>query len=153
MKATQSMVILLSILGSLTPAVSSAQAPDQAKAPDAPPAVSVSMKDLKIAVRLLFDDHIGHEGAFLLKLGDTYVLSGSDHYDGKYTCWIATSKNIDGPSSARYPAIPFGGHNMFFKDKEDHWWSTIFNGPINEKPCVLPVDIQRNGQVSLRKEP
>jgi beta-xylosidase len=39
---------------------------------------------------------------------------------------------------------------MFFKDKDGQWWSTIFNGPINEKPCILPVDIQANGQVSLR---
>jgi hypothetical protein len=99
-------------------------------------------------------DHIGYEGAFLLKLGDTYVLSGSDHYDGgKYTCWIATSKSLYGPYSARYPALPFGGHNMFFKDKDGKWWSTIFNGPINERPCILPVEIQSNGQLSLRKEP
>ena len=96
-------------------------------------------------------DHIGYEGAFLFKIDDTYILSGSDHYNGGiYTCWIATSKNIYGPYSARYPAIPFGGHNMFFKDTEGKWWSTIFNGPINEKPGILPVNITSNGQVSLR---
>jgi xylan 1,4-beta-xylosidase len=96
-------------------------------------------------------DHIGYEGAFLLKISDTYILCGSDHFQGKYTCWIATSKQLYGPYSARYPAIPDGGHNMFFKDKDGRWWSTIFNGPINEKPCILPVDIQGNGQVSLRE--
>jgi xylan 1,4-beta-xylosidase len=97
-------------------------------------------------------DHIGYEGAFLFKIGDTYLLSGSDHYDGgKYTCWIATSKKLYGPYSARYPAIPHGGHNMFFKDKNGKWWSTIFNGPISERPGILPVDIQPNGQISLRK--
>ncbi len=96
-------------------------------------------------------DHIGYEGAFLFKVGDTYMLSGSDHYDGgKYTCWIATSKSVYGPYSARYPAIPFGGHNMFFKDTGGKWWSTIFNGPINERPCLLPVTIEFNGQVILR---
>jgi beta-xylosidase len=95
-------------------------------------------------------DHIGYEGVFLLKIGDTYVLSGSDQFEGKYTCWIATSKSIYGPYGARYPAIPFGGHNMFFKDQDSNWWSTIFNGPINERPCILPVDIRSNGQVSLR---
>ena len=95
-------------------------------------------------------DHIGYEGAFLFKISDTYILCGSDHFQGKYTCWIATSKQLYGPYSARYPAIPDGGHNMFFKDKDGQWWSTIFNGPINEKPCILPVDIQANGQVSLR---
>ncbi|MCX6926445.1 MAG: hypothetical protein NT154_25040 [Verrucomicrobia bacterium] len=40
---------------------------------------------------------------------------------------------------------------MFFKDKDSRWWSTMFNGSINEKPCILPVDIQGNGQVSLRE--
>ena len=96
-------------------------------------------------------NHIGYEGAFLLKIGDTYILSGSDSYDGgKYTCWIATSKSLYGPYGARYPAIPFGGHNMFFQDKAGDWWSTIFNGPIHERPCVLPVSIQHNGQVTFR---
>ena len=97
-------------------------------------------------------DHIGYEGAFLFKIGDTYILAGSDHYDGKYTCWIATSKNIYGPYGARYPAIPYGGHNMFFTDKAGQWWSTIFNGPVSEKPAILPVIIEGNGQVTLRPE-
>jgi beta-xylosidase len=97
-------------------------------------------------------DHIGYEGVFLFKIGDTYLLTASDHYDGKYSSWVATSKNLYGPYSARYPAIPHGGHNMYFKDKEGKWWSTIFNGPINEKPGILPVNIEPNGQISLRAE-
>lgn len=96
-------------------------------------------------------DHIGYEGVFLLKIGDTYVLTASDHWDGKYTCWVATSKSLYGPYSARYPAIPHGGHNMFFKDKAGQWWSTIFNGPVNEKPAILPVTIEANGQIALRE--
>ena len=95
-------------------------------------------------------DHVGYEGAFLLKVNDTYLLTVSDHYDGKYSCWAATSKNIYGPYGARYPAIPYGGHNMFFQDKANHWWSTIFNGPVFEKPAILPVAIAANGQISLR---
>lgn len=97
-------------------------------------------------------DHIGYEGVFLLKIADTYVLTASDHWDGKYTCWAATSKNIYGPYSARYPAIPYGGHNMFFRDKVGQWWSTIFNGPVFEKPAILPVTIEANGQIALREE-
>jgi xylan 1,4-beta-xylosidase len=96
-------------------------------------------------------DHIGYEGAFLLKIGDTYILTCSDAYEGKYTCWVATSKNIYGPYSARYPAIPNGGHNMFFKDKSGNWWSTIFNGRAFEKPAILPVTIEANGQIALRE--
>ncbi len=98
-------------------------------------------------------DHIGYEGAFLLKIGDAYILSGSDQYEGKYNCWIATSKQLYGPYGARYPAIPFGGHNMFFQDKDGNRWSTLFNGPVNERPGVLPVILEPNGQVSLRAAP
>lgn len=97
-------------------------------------------------------DHIGYEGVFLLKIADTYVLTASDTYHGKYTCWAATSKNIYGPYSARYPAIPHGGHNMFFRDKTGQWWSTIFNGPVSERPAILPVTIDVNGQIALRQE-
>ena len=96
-------------------------------------------------------DHIGYEGVFLFKIGDTYLLTASDSYDGKYSSWLATSKNIYGPYSTRYPAIPHGGHNMYFKDKEGKWWATIFNGPVLEKPAVLPVTIEANGQVALRE--
>jgi xylan 1,4-beta-xylosidase len=95
-------------------------------------------------------DHIGYEGVFLFKVGDTYILAASDRWEGKYTCWTATSKNVYGPYGARAPVIPDGGHNMFFKDKEGKWWSTIFNGPISEKPGILPVDIGTSGQVVLR---
>lgn len=46
--------------------------------------------------------------------------------------------------------IPDGGHNMYFEDKEGKWWSTIFNGPISEKPGILPFDIGSNAQITLR---
>ena len=97
-------------------------------------------------------DHIGYEGAFLFKLGDTYILSASDHCDGRYSSWIATSKTLYGPYSARYEAIPWGGHNMYFKDRTGQWWATIFNGPVVEKPAVLPIVISPDGQVALRWE-
>jgi xylan 1,4-beta-xylosidase len=96
-------------------------------------------------------DHIGYEGVFLFRIGDTYMLSAADHYDGKYTAWLATSKNIYGPYSARYPAIPNGGHNMYFKDTEGQWWATIFNGPVTEKPAIVPLNIEANGQITLRE--
>jgi xylan 1,4-beta-xylosidase len=97
-------------------------------------------------------DHIGFEGVFMFKTGDTYYLSGSDDCEGRYSCWIANSKTIYGPYSARYEAIPNGGHNVFFMDKAGKWWATIFNGPVHEKPGIIPVAIEPNGQISLRKE-
>jgi beta-xylosidase len=97
-------------------------------------------------------DHIGYEGVFMFKVGDTYHLSASDNYDGRYSCMMATSKNIYGPYSARYEAIPHGGHNMFFKDREGEWWATIFNGPVFEKPAILPITIEPNSRIALRRE-
>lgn len=95
-------------------------------------------------------DHIGYEGVFLFKVGGTYILSASDHCDGRYSAWIATSKSIYGPYSARYEAIPWGGHNMYFKDRGGKWWATIFNGPVTERPAILPITIGADGQVALR---
>lgn len=95
-------------------------------------------------------NHIGYEGVFLFKIKGTYMLMASDHYEGKYTAWIATSKSLDGPYSARYPAIPNGGHNMVFQDTKGQWWSTLFNGPVNEKPAILPITINDRGQIDLR---
>ena len=97
-------------------------------------------------------DHIGYEGTFLFKIGDTYFLSAADNCDGRYSCMIATSKNIHGPYSPRYEAIPHGGHNTFFRDRRGNWWSTIFNGPVFEKPAILPINIEASGQITLRKE-
>jgi xylan 1,4-beta-xylosidase len=97
-------------------------------------------------------DHIGYEGVFLFKIGDTYCLSAADNYEGRYSCMMATSKKIYGPYTSRYEAIPNGGHNMFFKDRQGQWCSTIFNGPIFEKPAILPINIESNGQIYLKPQ-
>lgn len=84
-------------------------------------------------------DHVGFEGAFLLKVNDLYYLACAESYEGRYSCMVATSTNIYGPYSARYEAIPHGGHNVFFQDECGDWWSTIFNGPVSERPAVVPI--------------
>ncbi|WP_157493612.1 family 43 glycosylhydrolase [Draconibacterium sediminis] len=46
--------------------------------------------------------------------------------DGRYDCMIAMSKNITGPYSEAYIAIPHGGHNMIFDDFDGNTWATMF---------------------------
>jgi len=97
-------------------------------------------------------DHVGYEGASMFKRKGLYYLSCSDACDGRYSCYIATAKSIYGPYSARYEAIPHGGHNLFYQDK-GKWWSTYFGSdgaaPWSERPGVLPVKFDKNGRISV----
>jgi len=97
-------------------------------------------------------DHIGFEGVFIFKANGRYYLDCSEAYDGRYSCMIATSTNLYGPYSARYEAIPHGGHNMFFKDDKGNWWSSYFGnddkGPSREHAAVLPVVFDKDGRVT-----
>jgi beta-xylosidase len=96
-------------------------------------------------------DHIGYEGMFMFKRNGVYYLCGSDHADGRYSCYVATSKNIFGPYGARYEAIQHGGHNMIFKDEKGNWWSSYFGSddkaPWQERPGLLPIHFDKKGKV------
>ncbi|MEQ1823805.1 MAG: family 43 glycosylhydrolase [Fimbriimonadaceae bacterium] len=98
-------------------------------------------------------NHVGYEGACLLKRDGVYYLIGSDMIDGRYSCMVATSKSIYGPYSARYEAIPHGGHSMFFKDEIGEYWSTYFGSdsgaPWQEKPGILPVRFGTDGKILM----
>jgi hypothetical protein len=98
-------------------------------------------------------DHIGYEGAFMFKRNGLYYLIGSEIIDGRYSCMVATSKSIYGPYSARYEAIPHGGHPNFFQDELGHWWSTIFGSdgqsPWEEKPGIVPVRFGLDGKLIM----
>lgn len=97
-------------------------------------------------------DHVGYEGAFLFKANGRYYLSCAESFDGRYSCAIAVSKHINGPYSARYEAIPHGGHNTLFKDETGQWWSTYFGSdakaPWQERPGVLPIMFDAEGHLS-----
>ncbi len=100
--------------------------------------------------------HIGYEGVFMFKYNELYYLCGSDRGDdGRYSCYISTSKNLFGPYGRRYEALPYCGHNMFFRDDNQQWWSTFFGQdgvPWHEQPGILPVIIDPyNGLVSGKK--
>jgi len=92
---------------------------------------------------------VGFEGAFLFKANNRYYLSCADFGDGRYHCYVASSKNLLGPYGERYLAIPHGGHNMFFKDKGGNWWSTFFgndgDAPFKERAGILRVEFGLDG--------
>jgi beta-xylosidase len=98
-------------------------------------------------------DHVGFEGAYLFKANGRYYLSCAEGYEGRYTCMMASATNIYGPYSARYEAIPHGGHNVFFQDGKGQWWSTYFGSddtaPWREKPGILPIAFDQDGRVHL----
>jgi len=96
-------------------------------------------------------NHVGFEGAFMIKANGRYYLDCSENFDGRYSCAIATSTNIYGPYSERYEAIPHGGHNVFFQDGSGRWWSTFFGSddtaPWRERPGILPIEFDAAGRL------
>jgi xylan 1,4-beta-xylosidase len=84
-------------------------------------------------------DHVGYEGMFLFKRNGLYYLCCSEQFDGRYSCMVATASKIYGPYGPRYEAIPYGGHNTFFQDRQGKWWSTYFGPPHDERPAILRI--------------
>ncbi|NOY82846.1 MAG: family 43 glycosylhydrolase [Kiritimatiellaeota bacterium] len=99
--------------------------------------------------------HVGFEGAFLTKMGSRYLLVCAE-FNGKgpgrtYDSMIASSDNLYGPYGDRYLAIPHGGHNTLFKDRDGKWWATFFGNdkaaPFRERPAILRIEIDSNGRI------
>lgn len=97
-------------------------------------------------------EQVGFEGAFLTKHGGKYYLLCADFIQGDYNCMVAESDHIYGPYGPRYLAIPHGGHNMFFTDKEGNWWSTFFGSdpraPFRERPAILRIELDAEQHVT-----
>jgi xylan 1,4-beta-xylosidase len=95
--------------------------------------------------------HVCYEGMSMFKANGRYYWCGSEAFEGRYSCAIATSTNLYGPYSARYEALPYCGHNNFFRDSNRQWWATFFGhddgAPWHERPGVLPVEIGPDGVV------
>ncbi|MEN6576766.1 MAG: family 43 glycosylhydrolase [Phycisphaerales bacterium] len=93
---------------------------------------------------------VGFEGAFLFKADNRYYLSCADFIEGRYHCYVASSRDLHGPYGNRYLAVPHGGHNMFFRDAEGQWWSTFFgndqDAPFRERPGLLRVEFGDDGE-------
>ena len=93
----------------------------------------------------------GFEGAFLTKVGKRYYLACAEFIQGDYHCMIAQADSIYGPYGPRYLAIPHGGHNMLFKDRDGQWRATFFgndaHAPFRERPGIMRVAFDQEGRV------
>jgi xylan 1,4-beta-xylosidase len=116
------------------------------------------LSDLAEAPRLLKPanvEQVGFEGAFLTKIKGRYYLICAEfnqHRDlSTYDCMAASAEKLYGPYGDRYLAIPHGGHNMLFKDREGQWWSTFFGSdpgsPFCERPAILRIEIDAQGRI------
>ena len=103
--------------------------------------------------------HVGFEGAFLFKANGRYHLVAAevnpipgDPQDRKYyDAMVASSANLYGPYGERYLAIPHGGHNMIFRDRQGDWWSTFFGSdhlsPFSERFGLLRIEFSPEGRI------
>jgi xylan 1,4-beta-xylosidase len=98
--------------------------------------------------------HVGFEGANLKKIDGRYYLICADFIGGAYDCMVASSDHVYGPYGPRYLAVPHGGHNMFFQDKQGDWWATFFGNdagaPFRERPAILRTELDEQGRVRPR---
>lgn len=94
---------------------------------------------------------VGFEGAFLTKIDGRYTLICADFIQGQYHCMAASAEKVYGPYGPRYLAVPHGGHNTLFQDKQGRWWSTLFGNdsqsPFRERPAILPIVIDPQGRI------
>jgi xylan 1,4-beta-xylosidase len=64
---------------------------------------------------------------------------------------IARADKLEGPYGDRYLAVPHGGHNMFSRDREGRWWSTLFGSdpyaPLVERPALLRIEFGPDGKI------
>jgi len=95
--------------------------------------------------------HVGFEGAYVTKHDGRYYLICADFIGGLYHCMVAEAKHVYGPYGPRYLAIPHGGHNMFFTDKDGNWQATFFGNdaraPFRERPAMLRIELDEAGRV------
>lgn len=83
--------------------------------------------------------------------GTTRSLARAGKFEGRCGCLIATATNLFGPYGPRYEALPYAGHNMFFRDERGRWWSTFFGSdgraPWRERPGIFPIEFDADGRV------
>jgi len=91
---------------------------------------------------------VGFEGAALFKIGGRYHLICADFAGdpAQYHCMSASADSVYGPYGPRYLAVPHGGHNVLFADRDGNWWSTSFGNdpfaPFTERPAILRVHLE-----------
>ena len=63
----------------------------------------------------------------------------------------SSSDRLMGPYGDRYLAVPHGGHNMIFRDRQGAWWSTFFGSdpvsPFSERLGLLRIEFSSDGRI------
>jgi xylan 1,4-beta-xylosidase len=94
--------------------------------------------------------HIGYEGNALIKIGETYFVTGAEwngplRTHGTYDMMYGSSKSLFGPYTKRRLGAPHAGHGTPFRDKEGHYWSTMFGNdvtsPWRRQFGLIPLEI------------
>lgn len=101
---------------------------------------------------------MGHEGCFILKIENKYVLFGTAWSTdtlrhGSYNLYYCTADNIEGPYGPRRFAGRFLGHGNIFRDKQDQWWCTAFlNGDYVSPEHVAKYGISTEKAESMNPQ-
>lgn len=104
---------------------------------------------------------VGFEGTFMFKRSGKYYITGAEFVPDatgrrNYDCFAAVGDSVHGPFGDKYLAIPHGGHNSYFVDRDGHWWATIFGNsagaPFVERPGILRIRFQSNGRFTFDPE-
>lgn len=101
----------------------------------------------------------GFEGCFVMKVNGLYYLcsaSYTTHYreDGSsyqsYDSYYAVSNRFQGPYSERRLLLINGGHGNLFTAKDGTLYTTLFSGPLGERPGIAAIDVMEDGRLCLR---
>ena len=102
---------------------------------------------------------VGFEGCFVKKIGELYYLcsaSYTTHYraDGSsyqtYDSYYAVSNRFQGPYSERRLLLVNGGHGNLFTANDGTLYTTLFSGPLGEKPGIVAIDTDEYGRLLVR---
>ena len=113
-------------------------------------------------VQIKGDKYFWSEGISLIKENGKYILGqASKPYShdrtlpNSYDYFSSVSDSIYGPYEPMKRALPYCGHNNFFKDAEGNWWSTCFGSddlvPFRIRPGLVAVEIDNAGRVSAKR--
>ncbi len=101
---------------------------------------------------------LGHEGSFIMKMKDRYVLFGTGWSrdtlrHGTYNLYYATSDRLTGGYGERKFAGRFLGHGTIFQDKAGKWWCTAFlNGAYQSPEKVAKQNVDASKATTINKQ-
>lgn len=102
---------------------------------------------------------VGFEGCCVIKIGKLYYLcsaSYTTHYraDGTsyqtYDSFYAVSNRFQGPYSERRLLLINGGHGNLFTANDGTLYTTLFSGPLGERPGIAEITVADDGRLYVK---